>query len=490
MDTSTIIAKRQGKGSSRGWLYPFLFALYPVLFLYLRNIREVAPVQALLAATASLGIALGYWLLTRLFTRRTDQRALLLFLFLLLFHFFGLYFDQVAMQLPRTFPLPEAFALAFILPGAAWLFLSRAVLRRSEGCAPLNRILGTAVICLTAWNLGGILVHHGRSFYSRMDLRHSAAPPAAQRPGAGPDIYCFILDEFAAIESARSLFRYNNSAFVRSLRQHGFFVAHDSRAPYNKTEFALASFLNLGEYDGRSDPFPLIRRNAVAGFLKQRGYRIIEFPVSPAFFMEAADETRHYSLLRVSIFFDDFYRALFERSLLCFLPAYWRRHTPDSSRYYRERVLQVFEKLPGVVQGPGPKFVFVHLYCPHEPFVFNARGGAAAAGHLWDHAHPGFYLQQYIFVSRMMAETAAMILKDSRQPPVIIIQSDHGYRGSLGRKTWVRKVDAVEATKVFNALYLPGVLPDTIDPSLSPLNNFRLVFNSYFKTDYPLLRCP
>ncbi len=467
-------------------LYPFLFSLYPVLFLYLRNIREVPWPQALGAATVSLGIALALWPFTRIVAAGAQKRALALFLFLLLFHSYGLYYGQVAGLLPPGLPLLAAHALALILPGGIWLVLTVALARSRRPFALTGRALGLAVLVLVSLNLTGILLHHVRSLWRQVRQNGQNERTATGNHSGGPDIYCFVLDEFAALETARSLFNYDNSAFADKLRQLGFFVARDSRSPFLKTELAFAAFLNLGEDDGHGDPFPRIRRNEVASFLKGRGYRIIEFPVSETMFMEAADQRYDYSMTRASIFFNDFYRTLFDRSLLRILPDRWDRKNPTASRYYRDRVLQVFEKLPEAIKIPGPKFVFVHLYCPHEPFVFDARGGPAADGHLWDHANPDFYLQQYVFISARMLDVAAAILAGSRQPPVIIIQSDHGYRGSRGRKKWPRRVEREESMKVFNALRLPGVSVAAIDPSLSPLNNFRLVFNFYFGTNYPL----
>jgi hypothetical protein len=464
-------------------LYPFLFSLYPVLFLYLHNIREVAWTQALLAAAAALAIAIILWPATRFVAGGTEKRALASFLFLLLFHSYGSYYKAISGLLPGTLSPLAAHALVFIIPGGAWLFLTLALHRSRRDFTFLGRALGLAVLVLLAWNLGGILLHHGRSLWEQSRKESMVAATGA----GGPDIYCFILDEFSAPEAARSLFQYDHSAFADKLRQMGFFVARDSRSPFLKTEYALAALLNPGGYDGRGDPFPGIRRNEVTSFLKRRGYRIIEFAVSPAMFMEGADQRHHYSLARVSLFFNDFYRTLFERSLLCFLPEQWSRHQSGVSHYYQERVLQVFRKMPAVVKSPGPKFVFAHVYCPHEPFVFDSRGGSVPRERAWDHSDPRNYLQQYIFISGKMLESAAAILADSPQPPVIIIQSDHGYRGSRGRKNWKRIVDPAEARKVFNALYLPGMPMEAIDPSLSPQNNFRLVFNLYFGTTYPLL---
>jgi hypothetical protein len=480
---------RRGAGAGAPF-YPFLFSLYPVLFLYARNIREVPWTQALLAAAVSLGMAIVLWPCTRLFSSQAQKRGLLLFLFLLLFHTYGLYYGLVADWLPRGLPLPAAHALAFVVPGGACALLMLAALRARVDLAALHCLMTAVVLCLIVWNLAGILVHHGRSLCWQAGRHARQKSPAAEVRNGGPDIYCLILDEFAAPESVRSLFGYDNSAFCNRLRQMGFFVARDSRSPFLETERALASLLNPNGDNGRGDPFQRIRANGVAAFLKERGYRIIEFPVARSMFMEAADQRHYYSLERISIFFNDFFRMLFERSLLRILPEVWSREGPDASRYYRERVLQVFEKLPEVMKITAPKFVFVHLYCPHEPFIFNARGGPASADHFWDHADPNAYLQQYIFISAKILETASAILAGSPRPPVIIIQSDHGYRGSRGRKKWQRRVEPAESTRVFNALYLPGVSAAAIAPSLSPLNNFRLVFNLYFATAYPLAANP
>ncbi|HSQ36091.1 MAG TPA: hypothetical protein VLQ89_08885, partial [Candidatus Binatia bacterium] len=82
--------------------------------------------------------------------------------------------------------------------------------------------------------------------------------------------------------------------------------------------------------------------------------------------------------------------------------------------------------------------------------------------------------------SRQMTGTVARILEESPAAPVIMILSDHGYRGSRGRVKNGRQVPAAERFKVFNALYLPGLAADAIDPALAPRDNFRLVFSHCF----------
>jgi hypothetical protein len=140
-----------------------------------------------------------------------------------------------------------------------------------------------------------------------------------------------------------------------------------------------------------------------------------------------------------------------------------------------------------VAAEPGPKFVFIHLFSPHEPFVFTSDGGSGDPGLIWDHSDPRRYLAQYEYVNRRILETVDFILKRSQRPPVILLQSDHGYRGSRRRDN---PVPRAEMFCVLNAVHLPGTPPEKIDPFLSPRNNFRLVFNLYFGGRFPLLPNP
>jgi hypothetical protein len=80
------------------------------------------------------------------------------------------------------------------------------------------------------------------------------------------------------------------------------------------------------------------------------------------------------------------------------------------------------------------------------------------------------------YINRRMLEAVDTILSNSGTPPIIVIQGDHGpWLQTREKRFWI-----------LNAYYLPD-RNDELYPSISPVNTFRLVFNSYFGGQYEML---
>jgi hypothetical protein len=151
------------------------------------------------------------------------------------------------------------------------------------------------------------------------------------------------------------------------------------------------------------------------------------------------------------------------------------RISEPSRLVHFNRINFILDTLPTVSSFPGPKFVFVHLVIPHEPYVFDSNG--AFIPNQPDRSVLG-YRRQIEYVNSRIIPILDDIITESETPPIIILQGDHG-----GGET----IDGFERLKILNAYYFPGVGKQALYDSITPVNTFRVLFDSYFDTELGLL---
>jgi hypothetical protein len=148
---------------------------------------------------------------------------------------------------------------------------------------------------------------------------------------------------------------------------------------------------------------------------------------------------------------------------------------------YVVRIQNIFKELPKITKIASPKFVFVHLDIPHHPFIFLPDGSINPDRSYYPYLimpsgelRKQGYINQVQYVNLMLLPIIQGLINNSENPPIIILQGDHG-------------LEVDNRVKILDAIYMPDGGMENLYPSISPVNTFRVIFNNYFGTDLPLL---
>jgi hypothetical protein len=482
--------------------HPFLFGVYPILALYALNIDQVQAAviwRSLLVSLLAVSILqLILWGLIKDFHRAALLNTLSLILFFSYGHVYSL-LKPVALGRHR-FLLPLWLLIFLIL---AWWILKR--MRNPQKVSLLLNGIGLAALAFPLIQSSAYSLQvRGDPSIPTLDLQTYVASTQAPTP----DIYHILLDEYTRADVLQQVYALDNSAFLAELSRLGFMIPECSQSNYAQTEFVLASMLNLNYLDDiqtsipeRKLNRPLIRRmimgNAVVQALNEAGYQIVAFETGYPFseFLNAdhyfSSDENEINLLsglnnyEVLLIRSTAGLALLDASRV--LPTLLIPQVDHPLEQKRERIrydLQMLETIP--VQIPTPKFVFVHIPLPHEPFVFGPQGESVKYPDALDEAtYIQAYRDQVLFLNQRLIPILTAILASSEQPPIIILQGDTG----PGRVSKERRM------AILNALYLPssdatGALPasfDKVPATLSPVNTYRLIFDLYFGSSLPYL---
>jgi hypothetical protein len=309
-----------------------------------------------------------------------------------------------------------------------------------------------------------------------------------------PDVYFFVLDQYARADVIAEYFDHDISDFLNGLKGLGFYVASCGQSNYPYTTASLAATLNLNYVPELGEDFtpentsftPMqqaIKNSRVEAAFRELGYQIVAFETGYNF-TELEDADKFYKLPSSTL---NGFESLLLRNSALVLPADFGlldQYALTDDQRKRDLTLFVLDQVEQVPFLPGKKFVFVHLVIPHPPFVFGPNGESMVIPPYYENGEAGYrkedfrrgYRNQVMFINPQILNTVNKIISNSSQPPVIIIQGDHG----------PAKIPGEKRMNILSAYLFPGAEPDFY-PSLTPVNNFRLVFNTYFNTSLPVL---
>jgi len=488
-------------------LFPFLFSLYPVLALIAHNAAEMDLSEGLRALLGSLVLTLLVYAVLLAITRSPIKTALITSLILVLFfsyghvNFLSRTWIIFGFSIGRHRTLIPFYILSFVL--IVWL-----ILKTKRDLSPLTRFLNAFGIILLIFPIYQLLTYQVNAYYAENEQAEAVASStivSLPENQPAPDVYYILVDGYPRSDFINQYFASDNTEFLKNLEERGFYIAQCSQSNYTDTRFSMASTLNMVYLDdgtqlsevvhSGSTLDSMIRSSAVQKNFTDLGYSIVTFESGykwlrwedPDLHLDPAIDRSNRQLLNIGI--NDFEKLLLDTTaakIIIDLPFVLNTeqarkleeiiNNPRAS--HRDRVLYTLNKLPEIPDTiPGSKFIYAHIIFPHPPFIVDAEGNSL------QNSPPdevSAYADQITYLNTRLVEIVDTLIESSNPDPVIIIQSDHGatidYEGL--------NIDKSNRLGILNAYYLPGTAVSELDPTITPVNTFRLIFDTYFNGDY------
>ncbi len=492
--------KKRARGRRRVIpIHPALFAVFPLLALYAHNAGRIA-FQQLEAplAWAALG-TVGVWIVLTALTRHVRKGALAASAAAVAFFSYG----HVMNLLPAG-PRELAAPLCIVALGLLMAAIIRTRWPLNDTTVVLNAV-SIFLLVSPVWTISQTELSHSTAAVVKpslpvqtVRLRRPAAPPAWA--ANLPDVYYIILDAYGRADRLKTFYGYDNTPFIRALEQRGFFVAEHSRSNYNQTPLCLASALNMtylddlatrvGADDGEAAR-QMLDNNPVATYLRGIGFHYV-------YLWSGVDEAR--SKGADVEYASDPAASSFQGQALGMTPlgmtAGAQKRLYDRHRAFFENE---FRNLPQIARLPYHKFVFAHIAAPHPPFVFGPRGepitpdrpfnlddGSWLLRSITRDQYQAGYVGQLRYVNSRVLAAVDGILKNSRRPPIIILQGDHGSRMNLDWDS-LANTDLREPFSILNAYRVPGGGKGYLYDRITPVNSFRILLTRFFRANLPPL---
>jgi hypothetical protein len=396
------------------------------------------------------------------------------------------YIGDLKSWLSDKFPRSFLQSYIFLLPVFVMMLLVLFFILRKKRTVPgkLFLFINTAILLFIAIDVVTIFFTGSKDKYTadaKNELRYQACDSCKK-----PDIYYIILDSYTSTKQLKNEYGYSNQAIEDYLHNKGFYVAKDSKCNYNYTAYSVGSTLNMN-YIKNVDTLhkttdrqylhalKLSYKNEVVSYLRGEGYHILnhslfDFDSSPTTiknidFWHMRRLYDNYNLLLklgrdIGYHFYGKIFSLFDNDRYFVNSSFNRKRLSD------EILKEVMTSIK--LKTTGPKFVYGHFLGPHRPYFYDSTGK------LFGSPLPSYkaaYLHQIAFTNNIIKQITDSIMEVSNRPSVVIFQADHGNPEFHN----------------FNAIFFSNKDYRLLADSVTNVNTFRIVLNTFFEQNLTLL---
>jgi hypothetical protein len=305
-----------------------------------------------------------------------------------------------------------------------------------------------------------------------------------------PDIYLLVLDEYAGQKELIDQFQFDNAEFLSYLRNKNFYIVPSSKSNYNLTLFSMASMFSLDTLTISNYKKPQTKDYTLAAlkinnspfghFLQRMGYDIYNLSIFnfldiPPIFggLYIRDFGKEFELRTLTGRIQNDNQQLFFKK-----PEENEKENSLNNFNYNKAISNfLLNRLP--LQSGKPKFIYAHFLMPHFPHLLNEKG---QFNDLKSQYSEHTYLGYLKYCNLQLTTILNKILSSSASRPVILLMSDHGFRG------FSKTVDRKYYFMNLNAIYSPDQDYGAWYNGVSNVNQLRLLLNQKFNQKLPLLK--
>ena len=504
--------------------HPFLIAFFPIIAVYSVNIGMIQLEQFILTTLLIVGSAFLFFLCLKYILKNGKKAALIISLSFIIFFSFGHVYNmlnQVSIgdtDLGSNKILLPIFTILFGI-GSFLIIKTKGTLDNATSIVNTISVVFIAVIVvmvgIETFGCDECLIQQNtqRNFDFFSDEKIDFSPYfethsfSISESDSLPNVYYVILDAYPRNDILKKHMNFDNSEFTNMLEQRGFHVAKNSFANYHLSGLSISSTMNMDYINFLADEFgedsrdynPILRKdfglyadNQVIKNFELMGYkvgRIGSATIYPHELPLADLSPCHKSILLMDNRLLD---AVGSTSMMGYFIERW------AEEQQRQIILCDFEELPKISgYFEEPVFVWSHIMLPHFPLIFGPNGEPITPGQpLLAMNHPEFtdsrwdvktqFVQQIQFANKKSIEFIDKILENEKQA-IIILQSDHGSAFGISLQDPTDD-DAFQKLSNLSAIYFPDEKHrEMLTDDRTNVNTFRLVFNSYFGSDYEML---
>jgi len=475
-------------------LVPILIGIFFIIIRYNENFNEINISNLMFVVLIILPIIGLFSIIMRVIIKDNSKSTLISSLLLITFFVFIPIHDSLFEEEIGKYD-SVGYLILFPISLIPLSIITYLILKSKKNFEKIIKIGVVVILSLVIFNISEI----GLVASTNYSIADNSSETFSIYQNIARDVYHIVPDERASTTILKENYDYDNLDFVNYLQNEGFFIPKTSFSNYNSTSLSLPSILNMEYVNYKMDSEKaedlvfdkIMENNSVVKNFENIGYEVVYFdseynlaPTSKSTNMLCGSNSTN---LRIIFFFiDNTPIVIFKNNLFELIDSNGNEEfiKISSTKPMVENRLCIFDELVSLDEKYSePIFVHAHIILPHGPFLFDANGNVIGDSRESVKNHwASSYLDQLEYTDSKIQEVVKKLLTKEPQP-IIIIQSDHGIR-DLSDKSLIR----VDDFSNFSAYYFPEVeLNDDEYPIITSVNSFRILFNTYFGTDYELL---